>query len=149
MKFISLLLITFTLNFSCQRNEIPNLKQQRQEELTKEDLIPTSYLVNNSKSCFTSFVGDVACSYTIGNDLKFTIWGIGAKDSTIVVDNTSGEDGEYQIRFTPADPCIRVKLGRKNLDKYSISNPFYGLTFVSPMTGKAYDQLTECVYSFK
>lgn len=150
MKFFILILtILFAsiLHTSCQKNNTSNLHIQKQESLTKKDLISTSNLLNRDKKCFTSTVGDVSCSYTIGSDLKFTIWGIGEKNSTTVIDHTIGEDGEYQIRFTNADSCIRVKLGKKNLDKFSIIDPYYNISFISPITGRAYDNLTECTNS--
>lgn len=140
-------MLLFILFASCQRDEKVN-REQRQEAIDK-DLISTSYLLNRDKKCFTSQVGDIACSYEIGDDLKFTIWGIGEKDSMTIVDKTIGEEGEYQIRFSASDPCIRVKLGEKSLNKYSITNPFHDLTFVSPKTGRAYGSYDECIDSIR
>lgn len=131
----------------------PDIQEQQE---ANEFVLPTVDVIRQGMNCTSDTTsGLMMCNYKVGNDLEYSIWGMGHPDASIIVDKTEGEDSEYDVRFVPNRMCITITAGQKTFQKvqeqypddpqarleFSI-NGQYG--FVSPANGMVYPEYVEC-----
>src|SRR5581483_3835984 len=83
----------------------------------------------------------LSCEYRVGNDLHFSIDGIGDPDTGITFLHSSFE-GDYFASVGVMHGCVVVKHGKKTLP-----NPLdvvADFAFVSPKNGKVYRNWKQC-----
>jgi hypothetical protein len=91
-----------------------------------------SDFVNKSAACH-----DGECVFNIGQDLQFTLVGIGQKNAAVVFERVSSE-GDYYASVGALHGCVIVHNGPK-------SKPILTQrAFVSLVTGKAYGTWQKC-----
>lgn len=117
-------------------------------------LLPTASVVRNGTQCSPdNNSGGLKCEFNVGNDLSFTMWGVGKSQTSTVVGRSVGEDGEYSIRFVKDSPCIVVIAGKKTMSRVGSELPKkdqihfifrHRQAFVSPGNGYTYKSHNEC-----
>ena len=125
---------------------------QKQEELSP--LFTTVDAIRNGTQCTPDHNnGGLKCDFKVGNDLTFTMWGVGKSETSTVVGKSVGEDGEYSLRFVKDFPCLVVVAGKKIMDRtkaeLSQTEQIKFLyqdrqAFVSPGNGYTYKNADEC-----
>jgi len=79
------------------------------------------------------------CVYKIGNDLQFTIAGVGMEMASISFEKSS-DSGRHFAKFGMLHQCVIVSPGRANEEDILTAQ----LAFVSPRTGRVYRDWMEC-----
>jgi len=108
--------------------------------LSAADTIKKTYdIVLAGKSCKETSTQMLNCSFHVGNDLYFTIDGIGAPDTGITFMKSSFK-GDYYATYGLLHGCVIVKKGLK----YKEFGAVFDIAFVSPKNGKVYRSWGEC-----
>lgn len=87
------------------------------------------------KSCKEDITQEISCTYKIGKDLEIEINGIGSP-YTGVSFLKSNSQGDYYGAFGMQHLCVTIKSGM-----YPIEG---GVAFISPRTGKVYEDWVKC-----
>ena len=98
------------------------------------------------KTCMETRSQEISCEYKVGNDLHFTIDGIGG-ESTGITFVKSNLEGDFYPTFGLQHGCVIVKRGKKNWKKdvdHGPGSPF-DYAFISPKNGKVYRDWGECM----
>jgi hypothetical protein len=82
------------------------------------------------------------CAYAIGDGFLIHISDIGKPGSTILFTNSNNK-GDFFAAFQMRTGCVVVSPGQAN---ESLRNKL-GYAWISPKTGKVYDDARECKYS--
>lgn len=100
----------------------------------------TSDAVMSGKRCYSASGGlqAITCEYRVGQDLYFTIDGVGEAEAGITF-MRSNFDGDFYATVGALHGCVIVKRGLKH-----IAEPFLDYAFVSPKNGKVYRNWKEC-----
>lgn len=111
---------------------------------------PACELAMSGKSCSENQSGtSVDCDFKVGQDLQFSIIGIGQPDVRIVFSNSSME-GDYYATFSVLEGCVVVKHGKKGVpsaqDLLKVMND---VAHISPKDANVYKTWEECLASWQ
>jgi hypothetical protein len=90
--------------------------------------------------CRPTSQGPLECSYSVGQDLAFTIAPVGQPDA-LVSFVRSNDGGDYYGAWGAAAGCVVVKHGRRGVRE---SGAPYAYAFVSPKNGRVYKDWHDC-----
>lgn len=96
-------------------------------------------------SCRQNVVRSIECSYRVGRDLEFLIYGVGEVDAGITFLRSSGTDGDYYAIFSLLHGCVTVAPGTARLPRTAGDDSDFA--FVSPYDGKAYRKWENCYHA--
>ncbi|MEM5790295.1 MAG: hypothetical protein AAGU11_23490, partial [Syntrophobacteraceae bacterium] len=107
-------------------------------------------LANSGKSCSANQSGaSVDCEFQVGQDLHFSIIGIGQPDVRVIFVNSS-LDGDYYASFSILEGCVVVKHGRKGVPSpKELLKVMDDVAHVSPKDGNVYKTWDECLASWQ
>jgi len=111
---------------------------------------PALELANSGKSCSENQSGtSVDCDFNVGQDLRFSIIGIGQPDVRIVFSNSS-MDGDYYATFSVLEGCVVVKHGKKGVPSArELLKVMNDVAHVSPKDANVYKTWEECLASWQ
>jgi hypothetical protein len=95
----------------------------------------------DSKKCKASSAQGITCTYSIGDELDFSIEGIGEFDVAVSFNYVSA-DSLYYARFASRPGCVFIQ--RKLRKSVDLSQAMSDLAYVSPRNGKVYRDWREC-----
>ena len=96
-------------------------------------------IVSSGKVCKQTPSQEFSCEYKVGNDLHFTIDGVGGEWTGITF-LKSDIDGDFYAKFGLRHGCVIVRRGKKNWKPGSPSD----YAFISPKNGKVYRDWEAC-----
>ena len=107
--------------------------------------LSTYDIVSSGKVCKQNPSHEFSCDYKVGNDLHFTIDGVGG-DWTGITFLKSDIDGDFYAKYGMRHGCVIVRPGKKNWKKDDVSGPGSpsDYAFVSPRSGKVYRDWKDC-----
>ena len=91
------------------------------------------------KNCFEDSSQVIHCTYEIGKTLRFSIDGVGLENVGITF-TKSDFDGDFYASYGLNHGCVIVKPSLKGIN--SLFNEDFA--FVSPKSGKVYDNWSKC-----
>jgi hypothetical protein len=117
--------------------------------LCDEPVPPAFELANAGKTCSESQSGNsVDCDFKVGNDLHFSIVGLGQPDVKVVFFNSSIE-GDYFASFSLLEGCVVVKHGKKGLSSpQELRKVMNDVAHISPKDGNVYRTWEACLDSW-
>jgi hypothetical protein len=98
------------------------------------------------KACGPSGTQEVRCTYRVGNDLHFTVDGIGGLWTDITFIKSSYE-GDFYATYGLGHGCVVVKRGKSNWENPGCGGPgsAFDYAFVSSKTGDVYRDWQDCM----
>ena len=100
-------------------------------------------VVRRGVTCRQDQLGTMRCIYQVGDDLEFSIDGVGESDAGITVMRTVGPAGDFYLTFAVARGCVIVKPGKPSIDPTRPGEPNFA--YVAPRTGRVYESFSECL----
>ena len=97
----------------------------------------TAEVARAGMKCFQNSLGDIQCDYHVGKAF-FTITGVGEPDVTTTFMH-SDFDEDYYLSWGASANCVVVMPNTSNILDF-LGN----MAWVSPRTGKVYENWTEC-----
>ena len=106
----------------------------------------TTYdIVSSGKVCKQNPSHEFSCDYKVGNDLHFTVDGVGGEWTGITF-LKSDYDGDFFAKFGLRHGCVIVGRGKKGWEKGVVAGPGSpsDYAFISPKNGKVYRDWEAC-----
>jgi hypothetical protein len=105
----------------------------------------TFEIVSSGKACRQTPSREFSCEYRVGNDLRFSIDGVGGEWTGITF-LKSDFDGDFYAKFGLQHGCVIVRRGKKSWKKDAAEGPGSpsDYAFVSPKNGKVYREWGAC-----
>ena len=102
-------------------------------------------IVSSGKVCKQTPSHEFSCEYKVGNDLHFTIDGVGGEWTGITF-LKSDFDGDFYAKFGLRHGCVIVRRGKKNWKSDAGDGPGSpsDYAFISPKNGKVYRDWDAC-----
>lgn len=115
-----------------------------------DPMSPACELANSGKSCSENQSGtSVDCDFKVGQDLQFSIIGIGQPDVRVVFSNSS-MGGDYYATFSVLEGCVVVKHGKKGVSSaQELLKVMNDVAHVSPKDANVYRTWEECLASWR
>ena len=98
------------------------------------------------KRCAPEGTQEVRCTYRVGNDLHFTVDGIGGLWTDITFIKSSYE-GDFYATFGLGLGCVVVKRGKSNWENPGCGGPgsAFDYAFISSKTGEVFRDWQDCM----
>jgi hypothetical protein len=108
--------------------------------------VSTYEIVLSGKACKAYPNQEISCDYKVGNDLRFTMDGIGG-EWTAITFMKSDYDGDFYATYGIGHGCVIVKRGKKNWKNEACGGPGspFDYAFISPQNGEVYRDWGECM----
>ncbi len=95
-----------------------------------------------SKECHKSPNQSITCTYTVDDDLVFSVEGIGEVDAAVTPFSYVASDSRHYARFASRPGCVLIQ--RKSKKASTFIEAMKDLAYVSLRNGKVYRTWQEC-----
>ncbi|MEN6438606.1 MAG: hypothetical protein ABFD97_08485 [Syntrophobacter sp.] len=115
-----------------------------------DPISPACELASSGKSCSENQSGtSVDCDFKVGQDLQFSIVGIGQPDVKVIFSNSS-INGDYYASFSILEGCVVVKHGKKGVSSpQELRKIMNDVAHISPKDANVYKTWEECLASWQ